>query len=130
MARAANRIESTASGNWLVIVHSALGELYRVDPNSGNATLIDLAGDSVPNGDGLVLGGRTLYVVQNRLNQVAVIGLDPDLSHGTVESFITSPSFDIPTTAASFGNALYAVNARFGTPPTPETEYEIVRVFK
>jgi hypothetical protein len=29
---------------------------------------------------------------------------------------------------ARFGRFLFAVNARFGTPPTPQTEYDIVRV--
>ena len=33
-------------------------------------------------------------------------------------------------TLAGFGNALYAVNARFGTPPTPDTAYDLVRVLK
>jgi hypothetical protein len=41
---------------------------------------------------------------------------------------ITSPLFRIPTTIAQFDNALYAVNARFDVAPTPDTEYEIVRV--
>src|SRR3954471_9036096 len=30
-----------------------------------------------------------------------------------------------PTTIAAFGNALYAVNARFTTPPTPDTTHRI-----
>jgi hypothetical protein len=67
-------------------------------------------------------------VVQNRLNQIAVVTLAPDLSSGTVVDNITSPNFDVPTTVASFGNALYAVNARFSTPATPSTSYSIVRV--
>jgi hypothetical protein len=41
---------------------------------------------------------------------------------------ITNSAFRVPTTAAAFGNALYAVNARFGTNPGPDVEYEIVRV--
>ena len=34
----------------------------------------------------------------------------------------------VPTTIAMFGSSLYAVNARFATPPTPDTTYTIVRV--
>jgi hypothetical protein len=34
----------------------------------------------------------------------------------------------VPTTIAAFGDALYAVNARFDTPPTPDTDYDVVRV--
>ena len=79
-------------------------------------------------GDGILLHGRTLYVVRNRLNQIAVIRLSPDLSSGTVVDVITSAAFDVPTTIARFGNALYAVNARFTTPATATTPYTAVRV--
>ena len=79
-------------------------------------------------GDGLVLAGRTLYAVEGGKNQITEISLAPDLSSGQVTDAITSPAFDVPTTAARFGNSLYAVNARFTTPPTPTTEYQVVRV--
>ena len=110
------------------IVNSTTGALYRVVPQTGEATQIDLGGDSVSAGDGLLLRGRTLYVVQNQLNQIAVVALAPDLSSGEVVGTITDPAFDIPTTVAAFGDALYAVNARFSTPATPSTPYTIVRV--
>jgi hypothetical protein len=74
----------------------------------------------VVNGDGLLLSGRTLYVVQNRLNTVAVIELNRRGTAGTVEQRVTDPRFDVPTTVAKFGNRLYLPNARFGT-PSPET---------
>jgi hypothetical protein len=67
-------------------------------------------------------------VVRNSLNQIAIVVLNSDLSAGSVEGAITSASFDIPTTIARFGSSLYAVNARFSTPPTPETEYAVVQV--
>ncbi|MBC8103801.1 MAG: superoxide dismutase [Cytophagales bacterium] len=124
----ANGIEVTPNGKTLIVVNSAEGALYRVDARTGEATRIDLGGASVINGDGLLLQGRTLYVVQNRLNQIAVIELAPNLLSGDVVELITSPLFDVPSTIASFGNALYAVNARFTTPATPTTPYNIVRV--
>jgi sugar lactone lactonase YvrE len=126
----ANGIAATPNGRWLIIVNSTLGSLYRVDPNSGFATQIDLSGDSVPFGDGLLLEGRTLYVVQNQLNQIAVVKLSPDFSSGEVVATITDEDFRVPTTVASFGRYLYAVNARFGTAPTPDTEYEVVQVLR
>lgn len=125
-----NGIEATPNGDFLIIVNSSTGKLYRVDPETGDAHEIDLRGDNVQAGDGLVLDGRTLYVVQNQSNQIAVVELTPDLASGEVAKTITSEHFDVPTTAASFGNDLYAVNARFGTDPTPETEYTVVRVSK
>ena len=124
----ANGIEATANGRWLIIVHSSRGELYRVDPRSGVTTLIDLGGASVSNGDGIRLQGRTLYVVRNRLNEIAVIKLSNGLTSGAVTGTLTDPNFDVPTTIGLFGDSLYAVNARFSTPPTPDTPYTIVRV--
>jgi sugar lactone lactonase YvrE len=124
----ANGIEASPSGTDLIIVNSASGVLYRVEPRSGAATRIDLAGQSVSSGDGLLLIGQTLYVVRNRLNEIVVIDLASDLSAGEVVGTITDPNFDVPSTIAAFGNAIYAVNARFTTPPTPSTPYTIVRV--
>jgi hypothetical protein len=43
---------------------------------------------------------------------------------------IRNPGFDVPTTVADHGRRLYAVNARFGTAPTPTTEYWITQVRK
>ena len=125
-----NGIDATPNGKSLIIVHSSRGELYNVNPETGDASLIDLGGGSVPNGDGILLDGKTLYVVQNFFNQIAVVQLDTQLSSGKIETTLTDLAFDIPTTVAEFGNSLYAVNAKFSTPPTPGTPYEIVQVPK
>lgn len=124
----ANGIEATPNGKSLIIVNSTTGNLYRVEPATGVATLIDLGAATVTAGDGILLQGKTLYVVRNRLNQIAVVQLASDLSSGVITNVLTSPAFDIPTTVALFGNALYAVNARFSTPPTLDTPYNIVRL--
>jgi sugar lactone lactonase YvrE len=124
----ANGIEASANGKWLIVVNSTVGKLYRVDPATGEATEIDLAGASVSNGDGLRLVGKTLYVARNALNEIAVIELASNLLSGEVTRTITNPAFDFPTTLARFGGSLYTVNARFSTPPTPDTEYDVVRV--
>ena len=58
-------------------------------------------------GDGLLLRGRTLYVVRNNLNQIAVVELAPDLSGGEVVGTITNPNFDVPTTIAAFPRSEY-----------------------
>jgi len=124
----ANGIEATSNGKSLIIVNSTTGTLYTVDPSSGIATHIDLGTGSVPNGDGILLQGKTLYVVQNTRNQIAVVELASDYRSGEITNLITSPLFRVPTTITRFGASLYAVNARFGTPPTPDTEYDVVRV--
>jgi sugar lactone lactonase YvrE len=123
----ANGIEATPSGKTLYVVNSTGAAVYAVHPATGAATQIDLGGESMPAGDGLVLVGKTLFVVQNQLNQIGVLSLNPDSTAGVVGDPITSPHFVVPTTAAAFGSSLYAVNAKFGTPPAG-TEYEVVRV--
>jgi sugar lactone lactonase YvrE len=124
----ANGIEATHDGDWLIVVNSATGTLHRVDASTGKAIEIDLGGYSVSAGDGLLLHGSTLYVVRNNMNLIAVVKLSHDLLTGTVRGEIKSPLFDVPTTLARFGKALYAINARFTTPPTPSTPYTIVKV--
>lgn len=123
-----NGIEATPDGRTLIVVHSSLGVLYRVDPATGVASTIDLGGASVTNGDGILLQGQTLYVVRNRLNQIVEIALTSDLQRGEVIDTITDPAFDVPTTVAAFGNRLYAVNARFGVPGPLTASYNIVQV--
>jgi len=124
----ANGIEATSDGSALIIVKSNPGDLYRVDPETGIADRIELSGGNVQAGDGLLLGGSTLYVVQNNLNRVAVVDMVPDLSEGEIVDLLTDSDFRVPTTAARFGDALYLVNARFDTPPAPDTEYPVVRL--
>ena len=127
-----NGIDATPNGKTLIIVQSDPGKLFTVDPQTGVADEIELTGMSgnVFRGDGILLDGKTLYVVQNLLNQIAVVELETDLSAGTIVGLITSPNFDVPTTIDEFGKWLYAVNARFTTPPTPDTTYTIVQVEK
>jgi sugar lactone lactonase YvrE len=122
-----NGIRATADGQTLIVAHSATAQLDRVDPATGASARI--AGVSVPNVDGIVLGAGRLWAVQNFSNQVARIRLAPDLSSGVVEAVITSPLFQVPTTAARFGSRLAVVNAKFdtGIPPTAH-QYEVVVV--
>jgi sugar lactone lactonase YvrE len=122
----ANGIEATPDGMSVLIVHSSRGELYLVDKETGEATLVNLGGSSLTNGDGLRFAGDLLYVVRNRLNLVEEVRLAADLTQGKVVRSITNPDFDVPTTLAAFGSTLYAVNARFTTPPTPATTYTAV----
>ena len=54
------------------------------------ATRVDLGGTLVTGGDGLLVRGNTLYVVQGGLNQVSVITLDADGTSGTLVDTLTS----------------------------------------
>jgi sugar lactone lactonase YvrE len=127
-----NGIDATPNGRTLIAVQTAGGKLYRIDPSTGVAKLISLAaGESVPNGDGILLTGKTLYVVQNQLNRVAVIALKPSLTSGRVVTRLTDSDFSVPTTIDDLGRRLYAVNARFNAVPNPDTAaYQVVQLRK
>lgn len=127
MALNANGIAAAENGT-LIIVKSVTGQLFTVNPETGEAAEIDLGDANVTNGDGLLLDGTMLYVVQNRDNKIAVVELSADLTSGTITNTLTNPAFDVPTTLADVDGTLYAVNARFTTDPTPDTEYTVVKL--
>jgi len=124
-----NGIDATPNGKTLIIVQSNTGKLFTVT-HSGVTSEIDLGGENVNSGDGILLDGRNLYVVQNFLNLLAKVRLSSKFTSGVVVSRTGDEDFDIPTTVAEKGNVLYVVNARFSTPPTPETEYWIAPLRK
>jgi sugar lactone lactonase YvrE len=122
-----NGIAAARGGSVLLAIQSVDGALWRIDAATGAYEQIDVP--LLPNGDGLLLHGkRTLYVVQNTLDQVAVVRLSSDLRSGTVLRTITSSEFDVPTTVARIGKRLYLPNARFTTPPEADTPYWITQV--
>ncbi|MEU2038251.1 SMP-30/gluconolactonase/LRE family protein [Nocardia niwae] len=124
----ANGIVRTPDGTGLLVIQSVTGQLFRVDPATGATRQVDLGAETLPGGDGLLLRGSTLFVVQNRSNAIAVVALDPGGTTGTVERRVTDPRFDVPTTVAAFGERLYLPNARYTTPPTAATPYSAVAV--
>ena len=133
----ANGIVATADNSTLIVVNYALGRLFTVDPDTGVASEIDLGAVIVPTGDGLVLRGKTLYVVQNFVSpiagQIAVFTLSPDYTDATLTRVLTVDGPFVPSTADLFGPWLYAVNARFNDcfPMEycpPDTQFDIVRV--
>lgn len=128
----ANGIDATPNGKTLVLVQSNSGKLFTVDPATGVAREIALSGGDVTFGDGILLDGKTLYVVRNQLNRVAVVALAPDLASGAAIDELTSGDFAVPTTIAEFGNRLYAVNARFDLPADerPTAAYSVVQLRK
>ena len=120
-----NGIDTAPGGRGLIVVKSNTGQLYRVDPRSGDTREIVLD-QPVTNGDGILRHGHTLYVVQNRDNRIAAVKLDGRLRSGRVRSFLTDPRLDVPTTIAPFRNFIYAVNARFDLPDNDDDD--IVRL--
>ncbi|WP_076260983.1 hypothetical protein [Intrasporangium flavum] len=119
-----NGIQASADGHTLVVAHTNSAVLNTVDPRTGASATI--AGVSVPNVDGILLEGRTVYAVQNFSNQVTEYRLAGNLASGRLLKTVTSPLFETPTTVARFGDRLAVVNAKFDTgfPPTA-SQYEV-----
>jgi hypothetical protein len=117
-----------AKSGVLIVAQSNTGKLFRVDPATGVATLINLGNNvTLDTVDGLELQGRTLYAVRNT-NVVTVVRLDSQLATGTVLGDITDPGLDVSTTGTVAAGRLWVVNARFTTPPTPDTKYWITQL--
>jgi len=123
-----NGIVATENGKALIAVQTVAKKLFLIDPASGVTKAIDTGTYDLANGDGLLLHGKTLYVVQNRSNQIAVFRLSKDLTKATFIKVLTDPDFDVPTTIDKSGKRLYAVNARFGTSTPADQHYDIVKV--
>ena len=122
-----NGIVATANGKRLIAVQSAAKKLFLINPSTGATKTIDIGTYNLENGDGLLLQGKTLYVVQNRSNKVAVFALSTDLTKATFVRAITDADFDVPTTIDRAGERLYVVNARFGTATPTDQHYDVVK---
>ena len=119
----ANGIVATPDGQYLLFVQSNTGTLYRVDIAAQELVEVDLEGDALPGGDGLLLDGQTLYAVTGE--EISIVELAEDFATGTVVDSITDPSFSSPTTIARYDGCLLVVNSQFanqdGTPDLPFT---------
>jgi hypothetical protein len=124
----ANGIDATRNGKTLVIVQSNTGKLFTVDAATGETSEIDLGGETVVNGDGILLQGRRLWVVQNFDELLTLVRLSPDRSSGEVVDRFPDETFDVPTTVARAGNRLAIVNARFGVEDPEDAEYWVTQI--
>src|SRR5690606_29428691 len=121
----ANGIVATEDGLTLIVVNAATGRLYSIDVETKDVTEIDLGGETVAGGDGLVLDGQTLYVVQNGADQVSAVTLSEDNASGTVDRVIEDDRLTDSATGALVGSDLLITNAQFsamqGEPSLPFT---------
>ncbi|HSK84278.1 MAG TPA: SMP-30/gluconolactonase/LRE family protein [Rubrobacter sp.] len=108
-----NGIDATEDGRYLVAVQSNTGELFRIDIESKEVIEIDRGRDTLTNGDGLLLDGRTVYVVRNEEALIVPIKLSGEYNTGEVGESFTDPSFAYPTTIAKTDGRLLVVNSQF-----------------
>ena len=109
-----NGIAASEDGRYLITVQYNTGELYRIDIESEEIVQIDLGGDSVTTGDGIVLDGTTLYIVRNQPGDIVPVELSEDFTSGEVGDSFSDPSLAYPTTAAMYDGRLLVVNSQFG----------------
>jgi streptogramin lyase len=123
----ANGIRELPTGD-LVLVSG--GVLYAVDPVTGVADVIEVRGRQLTAGDGLVLDGSTLYVVNGYGgDEVAVLRLSADATRAQAVGVIRSAALDRPTTGALVDGSLYVVNGRFDTlATTPDAPVYVTRL--
>ena len=117
----ANGLAGKFNGKRLVIVNASTGVLYRVDTASGEASPLEIEGAEqlFPDGDGLYLDGRTLYIIQNFANKIAVVQLSRNFSEGEFiknipgEGECNPNPLNVATSIIGLGNSLYAINTNF-----------------
>lgn len=125
----ANGIAMTPDGNYLILVVSSTGKLYRISISDKSSTEIQL-NTLVPAGDGLWLENSTLYVSRNVTNLIFPVTLTNDYSQGTVGAgFGENLLFN--TTMAKAGPYFLVVNGQLNRrsgPTPPVLPFSVSRV--
>ena len=125
-----NGIAATADGKSLIVVQMNKGLLFRIDIAARKVSPIDIGGESVATGDGLVLDNRRLYVVRQGEQEIVTVDLSEDLNKGRVISRFKDPALTWPATAVKVGDRLFVVNTQFNkrTTKDPVTPFSIAAV--
>lgn len=125
-----NGIAATADGRTLLTGQMNKGHLFKIDVASKAVTRVDLKGALIDGVDGLVLRGRTLYVIHQPTAEVTVIELAPDMASGSVVSRQKPAGLLWPATAALVGDELVIVNTQFNKRQSndPETPFTLQRL--
>ena len=108
-----NGIAATPDGRYLITVNSTSGQLFRIETRTREVAGIDTGGADLTNGDGILLDGRTLYVVRNEDERIVPVELSADFLSGSAGEGFTDDSFMYPTTIAAYDGGLLAVNSQF-----------------
>jgi Cu-Zn family superoxide dismutase len=125
-----NGIAATPDGRHLIVVQMNKGLLFRIAVADKTVTAIDTAGEALNTGDGLVLDGRTLYVVRQGEQEIVTLDLSADLSKAVVKNRFKDPALLWPATAVKVGSQLLVVNTQFNkrNSKDPVTPFSIIGV--
>jgi hypothetical protein len=119
----------------LVSFQTVTGELFRINPMTGVTKQIPVMDKkdhlvTVDGADGIAQRSHTLFAAQNFPEKLATVKVDSDLRGARLVDVATSPKLDIPSSVEEDRGDLWGLNARFTTPPGPNTTYTVVRVKK
>lgn len=125
-----NGILATPDGRSLITGQMNKGLLYRIDVASKQVTPIAIGGEKVEGADGLILQGRTLYVIRQPAAEIVTVQLSPDLTWGGVVKRTKTEGLLWPATGVIVGGELVVVNTQFNKRGTndPETPFSLQRV--
>ena len=124
----ANGIAATPNGKTLILVQSNTGKLFTANPETGVTTEITIPAP-VTAGDGIMLRGKTLYVVRNSENEVVVLKLNSKLTRArSARTIENDGTFDTPTTIAVKGSRQWVINARFSVANPLTASYWVSKV--
>lgn len=116
-------IVETADGRYLLVAQGNSGRLWRVTKATREVVEVDLGGTALTNADGIVLKGRTLWVVQNFSRQVTEVALRDGFTTGRVKEVTPTAADRTFTTAKLVDGDLLAVDSQFGLPqPSPAAD--------
>jgi sugar lactone lactonase YvrE len=111
-------IVSTADHRFLLVAQGTTGQLWRIDLRTRQIREVELGGGArLPNADGIVLRGTTLWVVQNFTRQISKLKLRHRAGSASVKEVLPTPQDRTFTTAKRVGGSLLTVDSKFGFPP-------------
>lgn len=126
-----NGIDISDDDAHLVVVQSNTGQLFRISIASREVAPINIGGETLTNGDDILLEGQKLYVVRNQQGLIVKLQLANDLLSGSIESSTGDPALAYPTTIARAGQRLLVVNAQFnrrGPDLQPELPFTVANI--
>jgi hypothetical protein len=131
-----NGIVATPDGKTLIVGHSSLSRLYRVDTATGDVDQIVVDKPLTGFLDGIAMRGHTLYIMTpydfpgppEFIDGIQVVELDKGNRTGILVDTLADPDLDGVASGAIFGSSLYVNNARYTTFPSPDAQYWLTKL--
>lgn len=109
-----NGITADPAGRFLLTVDMTAGDLYRIDPVSGEVSRVALTGGDLKTADGLDLApGGVLRAAQNTRNTLSRWQVSADGTRARLVRTVTDPSLQIPTTLVRVPGRTLVVRSQF-----------------